>query len=251
MIQKIHQLLTSIPQTRKFQRKLVHGLKKQIGVPDAFLDLAKLIRQENPAAVLDVGCHLGKTISRILEENQVSIHGFEPTAAVFDKVSNLFAKNSLVSIHNFALSNETGTASFYNNNNEQTNSLLENDIGNQSLGDVAKHVGVETIRTIRLDDWAKEHLPEGNLIIKSDIQGAEGLMLEGGQETFSNRVIGFYSEAQIAPMYEGQADFFELHKILTGHGFFLHNIYPCYHDKHGRALQTDAFWINEKVVQDK
>ena len=179
------------------------------------------------------------------------IHGFEPTVAVFEKVSSTFEDNPLVSIHNFALSNATGTASFHCNNNEQTNSLLDNDVGNKSLGDVTKHMGVETINTIRLDDWVTEYLPTGNLVVKSDIQGAEGLMLEGGQQTFRDRVLGFYSEAQIAPMYEGQADFFELHKILTNLGFFLHNIYPCYHDKHGRALQTDAFWISEKVVQDK
>jgi len=250
MIQKIHQLLTSIPLTKGLQRKLVHGIKNQIGAPDAFFDLAKLIRTQQPAAVLDVGCHLGKTISRILEQNQVQIHGFEPTSSVFEKVSSSFDNNSLVAIHNVALSNATGTATFHNNNNEQTNSLLDNDVGNESLGDITKHVGVETINTIRLDEWVTEHLPVGNLIIKSDIQGAEGLMLEGGQQTFRNRVLGFYSEAQIAPMYEGQADFFKLQKMLTELGFFLHNIYPCYHDQHGRALQTDAFWINESVIQD-
>lgn len=27
------------------------------------------------------------------------------------------------------------------------------------------------------------------------------------------------------------------------------NIVYC--DQHGRALQSDAFWVNEKVVQDK
>ena len=128
---------------------------------------------------------------------------------------------------------------------------MDNDVGIASLGDVAKHVGIETIETICLDDWAEQHQPEGNLIIKSDVQGAEGLLLEGGRRTFRDRVLGFYSEAQIAPMYAGQADFFELQKTLTDLGFFLHNIYPCYHDKHGRALQTDAFWINERVVKDQ
>ena len=128
---------------------------------------------------------------------------------------------------------------------------MDNDVGIASLGDVAKHVGIETIETICLDDWAEQHQPEGNLIIKSDVQGAEGLLLEGGRRMFRDRVLGFYSEAQIAPMYEGRADFFELQKTLTDLGFFLHNIYPCYHDKHGRALQTDAFWINERVVKDQ
>ena len=250
MIKKLHAALTSNRFTRSAQRKLVRRVKGLLNVPDAYDDLTKIAGRTNPDAILDIGSHVGGTIARLLETTHCPIHGFEPTAKTFEKLSQRFHGNPLVTLHKLALSNQNGTAEFHNNSNEQTNSLLDNDTGNtNSLGQYTQHVSTEKIQTMKLDDWVDEHLPSKNIIIKSDVQGAEGLLLEGGRKAFKNQVIGFYSEAQIAPMYDGQADFCELHQLLTRElGFVLHNIYPCFHDKAGRALQTDAFWISERYL---
>ena len=226
MIQAVHKLLTSNAVTRRLQRGLVLKLKSWMGCPDRYRDFLNLERRTSPDAILDIGCHLGDTIARFLETSRVPIHGFEPTPQTFEKLSQRFADQSQVRLHPIALSNETGTAVFHCNANDQTNSLLDNDIGNrQALSDYTEHVGAETISTVRLDEWTQEHLPQGKLLIKSDVQGAEKMLLEGGSETFPQRVVGFLSEAQIAPMYSEQADFCELHQILTKrYGFVLHNV---------------------------
>lgn len=219
--------------------------------PDAYGDIATLIQRTSPNAVLDIGSHVGLTIERILEDCQVSIHGFEPTPTTFAKLSARFEGNSLVTVHNIALSDKTGKTTFHCNTNEQTNSLLDNDEGNlKELSNQTRHVCLETIDTIRLDEWMAKFLPSQKVIIKSDVQGAEGLMLAGGMDTFRNQVIAFYSEAQISPMYMGQLDFCSMHEMLVNEfGFVLHNIYPCFHDRSGRALQTDALWIKEEHLK--
>ncbi len=250
MIQQLHKLLTSNSITRGMQRSVVRRIKRTLDVPDAFADLEKLVNRTSPDAILDIGSHIGGTIARMLEFASLPIHGFEPTSESYARLKKRFDSNELVTLHNLALSNESGQATIHCNANEQTNSLLDNDSGNTAaLSEQTKHLGQQTIDTMRLDEWSQKHAPNQNLIIKSDVQGAEGLLLAGGMETFRNQLIAFYSEAQIAAMYEGQADFCSLHKTLTEElGFVLHNIYPCFHDEHGRALQTDALWIKQAYL---
>ena len=251
MIRHIHHALVSNSLTRKLQRRIVRGLKSSLSVPDPYSDLARIVREKKPDAILDIGSHVGETISRLLETSSVPIHGFEPTQKTFQKLSLRFQNDPTVMLHKLALSNSNGEATFHCNVNEQTNSLLDNGVGNnESMAHATQHLQKEVVETMRLDDWVGTHLPSAKIVVKSDVQGAEGLLVEGGEKCLRDQTIAFYSEAQIAPMYEGQADLCELHKILTGKlGFVLHNIYPCYHDNQGRALQTDALWINTKFME--
>lgn len=250
MIKQLHSLLTSNGVTRRVQRRVVRSLKSTMSCPDAYSDLAVLIQRTAPDAVLDIGSHVGLTIDRLLEDNQVPVHGFEPTPATFDKLAKRFHSHPLVTVHNIALSDKTEKATFYCNANEQTNSLLDNDEGNlEELANHTRHVETRTIQTIRMDEWIAANLSSKKVVVKSDVQGAEGLLLAGGMNTFRDQVIAFYSEAQISPMYKGQLDLCSMHQLLVQElGFVLHNIYPCFHDRQGRALQTDALWIKEAYL---
>ncbi len=249
MIHQLHKLLTSNSITRAMQRSFVDRIKRTLSVPNAYADLEKLVNRTSPDALLDIGSHVGGTIARMLEFTSLPIHGFEPTSETFTKLQMRFGGHPQVSIHNIALSDKTGVATFHCNANDQTNSLLDNASGNsRAFHEHTKHLEEQTIQTLRLDEWAHANLPGKSIIIKSDVQGAEGLLLNGGEKTFRTQVHAFYSEAQIASMYEGQTDFCELHKRMVELGFALHNIYPCFHDKQGRALQTDALWIKETFL---
>lgn len=249
MISAVNKILLSNSVTRRIHRRIIRTVKNILNVPDAYADLTSLIMRTSPDAILDIGSHVGVTIARILEIEKLPIHGFEPTAESFEKLSKRFANQPLVSVHNIALCDKTGEAEFHCNANEQTNSLLDNAEGNKAaFAEYTRHVAIQKIQTVRLDDWMEKNLPSARVVIKCDVQGAEGLVLAGGMKTFREQVIGFYSEAQIAPMYHGQLEFCGLHKLLVEElGFALHNIYPCMHDQQGRAVQTDALWIKEDV----
>ena len=101
-----------------------------------------------------------------------------------------------------------------------------------------------------LDDWCAAELPTGDLVIKADMQGAEARMLAGGRQLFGNgRVAALYSEVLFAPMYAGQASFWDLHETLTmRHGLALWQIYPLHRAPDGRVTWSDALWLRDDAL---
>ncbi|MEM6468416.1 MAG: FkbM family methyltransferase [Planctomycetota bacterium] len=252
MLNAIHRAMLSNRYTRRLQRQMLLSLKNRLGYSDPYADLADAVGKGSPDAVLDIGSHVGKTISRILDFSTLGstpVHGFEPTPEAFDLLHKAYGEHPQVTLHQIALSDQTTMQVMHRNQNGQTNSLLENGIGNQTeLPDATAELGQFEVQSVRLDDWYAEKLGKGKIIIKCDVQGAEGQLIQGGESTFENHVLAFLSEAQIAPMYEGQATFDELHQTLTRKfDFSLANIYPCFRSPGGRALQTDALWLRNDL----
>ncbi|TWU47572.1 2-O-methyltransferase NoeI [Rubripirellula tenax] len=250
-MQKLHRLLLSTRFSKPITRWVGAKVKKVAGAADATLDMRRVIESGKPIAILDIGSHVGETISRFREFTELPIFGFEPSPDTFERLQRRFANQANITVHPIALSNGNGTATFNLNANEQTNSLLANDTGNETiLSEYTRPVASTAVQTRRLDDWLEEHLPEGDIFIKSDVQGAEGLLIEGGPLAFANRVVGFFGEAQLGPMYKGQSTLWDLNETLTKQfDFALSNIYPVYRDAGGRALQTDALWIHNRLLE--
>ncbi len=246
-LRAIHNALISIPCLRRYQRRLSRLFKSAIGCPDAYGDLFSIARAISPAAILDIGSYTGDTIERFTDELKTPIYGFEPTPLSFLELKRRFDKKSQVRLFSCALSDRDGVETLFCNANPQTNSLLDNDSGNiLSFQTHTEHVDTVQLDVLTLDTWSSRHLPEGDLIIKADIQGAEGKLLDGGKVTFGDRVTAFYSEAQLCPMYNGQTTFTQLDRRLTNEfGFCLCNVYPCLRDKYGKAVQLDALWVKE------
>jgi FkbM family methyltransferase len=252
VLHKVHSALTANELTRGSQRRLARKVKAAFNVPDAYGEIVKICRLLTPAAILDVGSHHGETIVRYLDElGSIPVHGFEPTPESFELLQQRFEESKQVTLHNVALSNENGFHEFFCNVDEQTNSLLENGAENQeSFGKDTAHVQQIQVCTTTLDDWAAQEVPHGHLVLKADVQGAEGLLIEGGRETIRERVIAFYSEVMLSPMYSGQTNFGAVHERLTTElGFVLRDIYPCMHNDSGKAVQADALWVKPLVLE--
>lgn len=244
LVKRVHAALVSKAVTRRFQTRFIRMLKSTMGCPDAYGDLIQVVRRNRVSAILDVGAHHGLSVRKFIDEVSTPIHAFEPTPHSFRALQKKYGNHPQVTLHNIALSIKNDLKRFYVNENSQTNSLLERDIGNVRAFEKAttERKQIE-VQCMRLDDWCASEEIDGPLVVKADIQGAEGLFLEGGRQTFRKSVIAFYSEAQLQPMYKGQVCFTEINELMTDYGFYLHNVYPCMHDAEGRALQLDAFWI--------
>lgn len=246
LIRNFHAALVSATITRRIQTRFVRMLKSTMGCPDAYGDLIEIVRRKSVNAILDVGAHHGLTIRKFTDEVDTPIHAFEPTPESFQVLQQRYANDPQVSLHNIALGNQNELKWFHSNENPQTNSLLERDIGNVRAFEKATTEREQIqVQCKKLDDWCEDTEIDGPLVVKADIQGAEGLFLEGGHQTFQESVVAFYSEAQLQPMYKGQHGFMEINELMTDYGFFLHNVYPCMHDSEGRALQLDALWIKK------
>jgi FkbM family methyltransferase len=105
----------------------------------------------------------------------------------------------------------------------------------------SRFVGVERIRTVRLDAIAGEYAPPAApLFVKIDTQGYEAHVLEGTAGILS-RVQGLQLEMSFVTLYHGQPLFDDLLERLQTEGYTVWAIWPGLCDPEtGRMLQTDV-----------
>lgn len=246
LVNSIYRLLGSTYATRRMMRWSASRLREAMHVPNPYADLLIIFRERNPMAILDVGAFIGQTVLKFADEfGGVPIHAFEPTPDSFELLVRRTRGIPNVTPYRIALSDGPGKKRFFRNQSAQTNSLLDNAEANvTAYGEETAHRDFIEVDTVRLDDWAAANVPAGELIMKVDVQGAEGLLLDGGMKTIRDRVIAFFCETAIIPLYSGEPDFFALHRRMTMElGFSLAQIYPCSRGKSGEALYTDALWL--------
>ena len=252
MIKRFYLLCLRVPALRRPLRQGRALLQSLAGYSDPFYDLARLASVSRARWFLDIGCHHGDTLLRFIESGlKCPVAAFDPFAENLDRAKNLTRRFHQVSFHQLALSDRNGLAEFYINRNEQTSSLLRNDAGNlASFATDTAPIGSCEVKTQTLDTWAAENGATGPCIIKCDTQGAEGLVIKGGESFIRDHCIAFYGEVMLGDMYKGQSSFAEIRFFLENDcGLVLKNIYPCLHDNSGRAVQMDALWVKPEWLQ--
>lgn len=252
MPRSLRESIRDIQIVRRWWRRAGRARNRLLGKADAWVDLLAVCRRIRPRAVLDVGANVGRMVERLADElSDVPIYAFEPTPLSAAALRQRVARFSNVTVHEVALADRSGVLPFFLNRFDETNSLLDNAQNGNSQIDLAEHVGRIDVCATTLDDWCAAELPIGDLVIKADVQGAEGRVVAGGRRAFADRrVAAMYCEVAFAPLYEGQTSFFELHETLTmKHGLALWQIYPLSRDASGRAAWGDAMWLREDALR--
>jgi len=248
----VRESIRSVALVRRWWRRAGRARNRLLRTPDAWADLLKVCRELHPRAVLDVGAHVGRTVEQFADElSGTPIHAFEPTPNTAAMLRKRVAGLRNVTVHQTALADHAGVLPFFVNRFDATNSLLDNVQGpGSSQTTLAEHVGRIDVPATTLDAWCEVELPSGDLVIKADVQGAEGQIVAGGVRTFSERrVAAIYCEVAFAPLYEGQTSFFDLHETLTRqYGLSLWQIYPISRDAAGRAAWSDALWLRDDAL---
>jgi len=249
---RVRQSIRNIQIVRRWWRRTSRARSRLIGRPDAWVDLLAVCRSIGPTAVLDIGAHVGRTVEQFADElPDVPIHAFEPTPLSAATLRRRVARLPNVTVHEVALGDRAGVLPFFLNRFDATNSLLDNaQHQGSSQTPLAEHVGRIEVQATTLDDWCAAEVPSGDLVIKADVQGAEGRVVAGARRAFADRrIAAIYCEVAFAPLYEGQTSFFELHDTLTTiHGLALWQIYPLSRDSAGRAAWGDALWLREDAL---
>ena len=247
-LKDLYLALLSFGCLRRCLRKWRAKFLAAAGHPDPFDDLATISRIIQADLFIDIGCHHGDALLRFVEAGvNCPIVAFDPVDKNLEIACRCLAHVPKIKFERLALSDEDGSAKFFMNRNEQTSSLLENETGNiKSFGEDTAHVGVFEVSTKRLDTWhaSQPDTRPKRIIIKCDTQGAEGKVIRGGLHVIRNCVCAFYAEVMLGDMYQGQADFTSMRKLLEDEcGLILHKVYPCLQDSTGKAVQMDALWI--------
>jgi FkbM family methyltransferase len=251
MIKELYLQCLKFPALRKPLRLARAKMQTIAGYSDPFFDLSRIAGESKAHLFLDIGCHRGDALLRFIESGVACpVAAFDPFGDNIERAKARLHKHSRISFYQIALSNRNGTALFYLNRNEQTSSLLENDMGNvASFANDTSPLGSCDVETCTLDTWAAEHAAEGPCLVKCDTQGAEGLVIEGGKSFIRKHCIAFYGEVMLGDMYKGQSSFEQIRHLLESEcGMVLKNIYPCLHDKAGRAVQMDALWVKPQLL---
>ena len=252
MLKKSYLTLLKYPPARRLLRSWRHHFLRMCDQPEPFGDIARLSRAIRADLFIDIGCNTGDTLIRFLDEGvNCPVAAFDPISTNLDEARRKLASYPQVTFHCAALSDTDGSAKFHVNQNSQTSSLLDNATGNErSFARDTQHVDFVEVPTMRLDTWTGSNTAnKERLIIKCDTQGAEELVVRGGKDTFKTKVSAFYSEVMLDPMYEGQASLEGLRNLLENEcGLALRDIYPCLHDKDGRAVQMDVLWVRPHLV---
>jgi FkbM family methyltransferase len=251
MIKASYLRLLHLRPARLLLRRWRAEIQKLCGYSDPFFELAGIARNSNSSLFIDIGCHKGETLLRFLESGiKCPVAAFEPFIESLDKARELLKSYPQISYFPVAASDNDGFATFYRNRNEQTSSLLENDLGNtESFPEDTSTDTRVTVPTVRLDTWAIDKPTRSFAVIKCDTQGAEGKVVRGGLGFIRDKVAAFYCEVMLGHMYRGQASFDELSALLEGEcGMVLRNVYPCLHDARGRAVQFDALWVKPQFL---
>jgi FkbM family methyltransferase len=146
---------------------------------------------------------------------------------------------------------------FYETNTGMTSSLYEPNTPLlakfQNLEEVVRVIAKHRVQTRRLDD-----IPEvrGADYLKTDVQGAELLIFQGGLEVLRD-VLVVHTEVEFVPLYKGQALFADIDTFLRAQGFLFHK----FHGVSGRTLRpivpdnphgvmSQLLWADAVYVRD-
>jgi len=212
---------------------------------DAFLDQERWLRDAPVRVVFDVGANDGDTVHRYRELfPAAAIYAFEPFEESHRRLAERFAADPQVRPQHGAVTNATGTRALFVNAVNQTNSLLplnpdEIDRARASSEHLDRTV---TVPAVTLDAFcARERLDRIDLL-KMDIQGGEGMALEGASSLLSRKAIRLlYLEVLFAELYKGQASFCDLVRVLDRHGYQTAGLYNLVIDERGLGWADAIF----------
>ncbi|NJM37799.1 MAG: FkbM family methyltransferase [Akkermansiaceae bacterium] len=184
--------------------------------------IRKLLGKDHPT-ILEIGCHDGENTQWFIEQfKQPVIHCFEPDPRAIKKFRENFSQYTSVSLHEFALGDKAGTATFHQSSHsdptgdwDASGSLMapKNHLKEYPwvTFDSSVTVDVET-----LDAFCEKNDVKEVDFIWMDVQGAELKVISGGNKTFAKTrfIVTEYNNKEL---YSGQPHMKQILAALPNH----------------------------------
>jgi FkbM family methyltransferase len=193
--------------------------------------------------VIDVGAHTGQFSSAmraLLPETQ--IFAFEPLPDCFDRLMEHLGRTGNFRGFRVALGDREGPAKLWESSFSESSSFLPMaDLHKKAFPWTARSTS-RTVQMATLDSYVDELELVPEVLLKLDVQGFEHQVLLGGLRMLE-RIRYVLAEVSFQPLYEGQADFRDVHELLCERGFrYAGSIDQMTSPLDGSILQADALF---------
>ncbi len=199
------------------------------------------LRALNIATVLDVGANVGQFAAMlhvILPEAR--IYSFEPLGDCFERLQFSMKNVPNFTPLNIALGDQAGSLAFERNAATVSSSFLKLTEVHKMAFPHTRDANIVTVEVERLDDLAERLVIVDPLLVKIDVQGYEDRVLRGGEQTIKRAQL-IIAETSFERLYEGQALFDDIYRVLTGWGFaYTGSLDQLSDPSTGRTLQEDS-----------
>ena len=206
----------------------IYGLREfytfqKLGYPSVKMEkisksLLKKYLPPNPVSI-DCGAHDGSDSAELIKILKGTLHAFEPVPDIYRRLCDNTAGYKSIKTYQLALSNETGSSSFFvsEGGSDASSSLLSPKDHLTDHVDTFFNKKIE-VATITLDDWAKKYQITGVDLLWLDMQGFEMSMLKASKQILPTVKV-IHSEVSTKETYEGVAQYEEYRKFLESVGF--------------------------------
>lgn len=208
---------------------------------------ARWLRYADIRTVIDVGAHKGEFASGIRGVlRDCTIHSFEPQQDAFEALARRMAGCSNVHLYHTALGSTPGTATFHRNAFTKASSLLPmSDLHRQAFGWTDAGAPIQ-VPVDTLDNALENALDAGSpgaVLLKLDVQGFELEVLRGATRTLPAIDHVLVETSVGGTLYEGEATFDDVYRLLTDSGFRFAGIWDQMRDpRNDSPLQVDALF---------
>ena len=203
--------------------------------------------------VFDIGAHKGlaaKTYRSLLPD--AAIYCFEPFPDSVEALRRNLANEPAVTVVPKAVSDKTGSRTFFVNGFDATNSLLPRPKSSRRY--FPRHAGPKTtieVETTSLDEFVRREGIDEVSILKFDIQGGELMALKGATDLLRRgSVLMIYTEILFVHLYQDCPLFNELWTYLGQFGYQLYDIYNLHRAANGQLRYGDALFVCDQVRRD-
>ncbi len=231
--------------TRLFLKKVIKKLGYEIHRTDPSGNRFKWLQDFNINTILDIGANVGQFILDIRKFfPEATVYSFEPLKDVYEELN----RNSLIDSnwipYNVALGDFNGLVKINRNTIATDSSLLPMTEFYIERYFFKTKKWEEEVIIRRLDDLNLKLVSE--LMIKMDVEGFEGKVIEGGEATFKKAKVIFTEVTFQKERYEGQILFDNLYGILKELGFKCYGFYSVRYDtKSGAPSYADAVFVRD------
>ncbi len=198
----------------------------------------------NIATVIDVGASVGDfafTIRPLLPQAQ--IYSFEPLPDCYAAILQHMRGAAKFQAFNLALGDQSGELMFYRSSHAPSSSFLPMAQAHKGAFPTAAVSQPVIVKVERLDTVVEQLAIADPLLVKLDVQGYEGYVLAGGEQTIRRAALVIV-ETSFQPLYEGQPLFGDVYRILTGWGFtYAGALAQLQHPESGRTIQEDSLFL--------